>query len=115
MVTEDLDCDVDSSATILSANIPNRDKFNSYRCLPSDDYSSLTPEERELWRKLSPNMKSIIIKGRKINNRPNKRFNSNEPNNHSCKPVKCPSYNETPFTKSNLHELLNELIVESNE
>ena len=60
-------------------------------------------------------MKSIILKGRNSKNRPNNRFNRNESNNPSYKTVKHPSYNEKPFTKANLRELLNELIVESHE
>ena len=53
-VTEDFDYDVDASATTLLANMTNHDNFNFDRCLPSEDHSSLTPEERDLWRKLPP-------------------------------------------------------------
>ena len=70
----------------------NRGNSNSDSYLPSDDYYSLTPEERDLWRKIPPNMKSIILKGRNSNNRPNDRFNNNEYNNPSyitIKPSSC--------------------------
>ena len=60
-------------------------------------------------------MKYVILKGRNSINRPNNRFNSNKSNNLSHKTVKTTSYNEKSFTKPNLHELLNELIVESNK
>ena len=91
----------------------NRGNSNSDRYLPSDDSSSLTPEEKDIWRKLTPNMKSIILKGRNSNNRPNNRFNSNKHNDSSYENIKPPSYNSKPFTNAKLHELLNELIVES--
>lgn len=60
-------------------------------------------------------MKSIILKGRSSNNRHNNRLNGNKSNNPNCKTVKPPSYNEKLFTKSNIHEILNDLIAESNE
>ena len=60
-------------------------------------------------------MKCIILKSRNSKNRPNNMFNSNESNNPSYKTVKPPSHNEKHFTKSNRHEIFNELIVESNE
>lgn len=53
-VTEDFDYDVDASATTLLGNMTNRDNFNFDRYLPSEDHYSLTPEERDLWRKLPP-------------------------------------------------------------
>ena len=93
MVTKDVDCDVDASATTLLAKMTNRGNSKSDSYLPSEDYSSLTPEERELWRKIPPNMKSIILKGRIRNNIPNSRFNINKSNNTSYKTVKHPSYN----------------------
>ena len=83
--------------------------------MPSEDFSSLTPEERDSWRKILLNMKSIILKGSDSNSKPNNRFNSNKTNNSSYKTIKPPSYNKKPFTKVNLHELLNELIVKSHE
>ena len=42
-------------------------------------------------------------------------FNNNKPNNCSCGTPEPSSYNTKPFTKANLRELLNELLVESNE
>ena len=60
-------------------------------------------------------MKSLILKGRNSSNRPNNRFNSNASNDPSYKTVKPPFYSEKPFTKANLHELLNDSIVKSNE
>ena len=60
-------------------------------------------------------MKSIIVKGRNSNNVTKNRSNSNKSNNPSYKTVKPHSCNEKPFTKANLNEILNELIVESNE
>ena len=60
-------------------------------------------------------MKSIILTGGNSNNRPKSRFNSDECDNPSYKTVKLPSQNEKPFTKANLYELLNKLIVESDE
>jgi hypothetical protein len=63
-VTEDTDYDIDASATTLLANMTNRGNANSDSYLPSEDYSSLSAEERDLWRKIPPSMKSIILKGR---------------------------------------------------
>ena len=68
---------MDSSATTLLSKMNNRGKHKFDRCLPSEDYSHLTPEEKDLWRKLMSNMKSIILKGRNSKNRPNDKFNSN--------------------------------------
>ena len=99
----------------MLANITDRGNSNPDSYFPSEDYSSSTRKERDLWRKILPNMKSILLKVKNSNNRPNNGFNSNKSNNPSHKTVKPPSYNEKSFTKPNLHELLNELIVESNE
>ena len=82
-VTEDADYDIDASATTLLANMTNRGNPKPDSYLHSDDYSSLTPEERDLWRKIPPNVKSIILKGKNSNSRPNNRLNSNKTNNSS--------------------------------
>ena len=58
--TEDVNYDIDASATILLGIMTNSSKSNTENYLPSEDYSSLNPEERDLWRKISPNMKSIF-------------------------------------------------------
>ena len=71
----------------------NRGNSNSDSYSPSEHCSSLTTEERDSWRKLSPNMKSAILKDMNSNNRPNKRFNSDKSNNPSHKTIKPPSYN----------------------
>ena len=113
--TEDADYEIDASATTLLANMTNHGNPNPDSYLPSEDYSSLTPEERDLWRKIPPNMKSIILKGRNSNNRPNNRCNVNKTNNPSYKTIKSPPYYGKPFTKAKLHEILNELIVDINE
>ena len=84
-VTEDTDYDIDASATTLLANMTNRGNANSDSYSPSEDYSSLSAEERHLRRKIPPSMKSIILKGRNSGNRPSGRFNSNNSNNHSHK------------------------------
>ena len=63
----------------------NRGYSNSDSYLPSENYSYLPPEEKEIWRKLMPNMKSVILKGVNSSNRPNDRFNSNESNDSSYK------------------------------
>ena len=55
-VTEDVDNDINASETTLLANMNNRDNSNSDSYLLSEDYSSLTPEERDLWRKIIPNL-----------------------------------------------------------
>lgn len=47
-VTEDTDYDIDASATTLLANMTNRGNANSDSYLPSEDYSSLSAEERDL-------------------------------------------------------------------
>ena len=65
-----------------------------------------------MWLKLTPNMKSVILNARN-SNKPANRFNKNK--NTSYKTPKTSSQNTKPFTKANLHELLNELIVEINE
>ena len=90
-VAEDLDYDIDASATTLLANMINSGKHNSDSYLPSEDYSSLTPKEKDLWIKLTPNVKSVTLKGRNSNNRHNNRFNSNKSNNYSYKTIKPPS------------------------
>ena len=69
----------------------NRGNCNSDSYLRSDDYYSLTLEEKYLWRKLTPNMKSAILKDRNSNNRPNNSLNSNKSNNSSYKTIKIPS------------------------
>ena len=66
----------------------NRGNYNPDSCLPSKNDSSLTFEERDLWSKIPPNMKFIMLKDRNSNNRPNNRFNNNESNNPSYKTVK---------------------------
>ena len=50
-VAKDLDYDIYASATTLLANITNRGNSNSYSYLPSEDYTSLTPEAKDLWIK----------------------------------------------------------------
>ena len=114
-VTEYLDYDLDASATAALANMTNRGNSNSDSYLPTEDHSSLTLEEKDLWRKITSNAKSTILKGKNSNNRTNNRFNSNKHNNSSYENIKDPSYNAKPFTKVNLNELLNDLIVEINE
>ena len=90
-VAEDVDYDDDVSVTTLLENATKHGNSNSDSCLPSEDYSSLTHEERDLWRKIPPNMKHTMLKGRNSSNRPNNRFNSNKSNDHSYKTVK-PSF-----------------------
>ena len=41
-----MDYDIDASATTLLANMTSLVNYKSYRYLPSEDYSSLTPEEK---------------------------------------------------------------------
>ena len=86
--TEDLDYDIDTSAKPLLENMTNSGNSNSDSYLPSEHCSSLTPEERDSWIKLPPNMKSEIIKGTNRKNRPNNRFNSDKSNNPSHKTIK---------------------------
>ena len=69
----------------------NRGNYNSDGYLPSEEHTSITPEERYLWIKLPSGMKHVILKGRNSNNAPNNSFNSNKSNNPSCKTVKPPS------------------------
>lgn len=114
-VTEDTDYDIDASAITLLANMTNRVNANSDSYLPSEDYSSLSAEERDLWKKIQSSMKSIILKGRNSGNRPSGRFNSNNSNNHSYKSIKPLPLRGKPFTKANLTELLSELIFEIHE
>ena len=114
-VAEDLDYDIYASATALLSNMTNRGNSNSDSYLSLDDYSFLTPEEKDLWSKLTHMMKSIILKVRNRNNRPNDRFSSNKSNNYSYKKNKPPSHNGNAFTKANLDEFLNELIVVGKE
>ena len=92
-VTEYVDYEVGASATTLLEKMTNRGNSNPGSYLHSEDFSSLNTEERYLWRKITPNMKSIILKGRNINNRTNNRFNSNTFNNPSCKNDKPPFHN----------------------
>ena len=114
-VTEDFDYDIDASTTTLLSNVTNVINPNSDRYLHPEDYASLTPETKDLWKKLTPDMKAIILKGRNNINRSNNRSSSNKSNNFSYKTVKPPSCNGKPFTRANLHELLKELIVGSNK
>ena len=81
----------------------NRENHNSDTYLPSEDYSLLTPKERKMWLKLTPNMKHVMLKG--INsNEPANMFNKNK--NTSYKTPKNSSCNTKPFTKANMHEFL---------
>ena len=51
-VTEDVDYDIDASAsTFFFRKMTTRSNSNSDSYMPSEDYSSLTPEKRCLWRK----------------------------------------------------------------
>ena len=75
-VTEDVHYAFDDSVTTLLANVTNRVNSNSDSHLYSKDYSSLTPEERCLWRKIQPKMKSTILKGIDSDNRPTVKFTS---------------------------------------
>ena len=83
--------DIDASATTLLESLINLGNSNSDSYLPSEVHSSLTPEGKDLWRKLPPNVKSAILKGRNSKNRHNDRFNSNKSNNSSYKIIKPPS------------------------
>ena len=60
-------------------------------------------------------MKAIILKVRNSSYGSNNRSNSNKSKNFSCKPVRPSSCNGKPFTKDNLHKLLNEILVETND
>ena len=111
-VAKDLDYDRDASSTTLLVNMTSNS--NSNRHLTSEDYALLTPEENNLWVKLTPNMKHVILKGRNSKNKPNNRFRNNKFNNPSYRTIKPPSCKSNHFTKANLYELLHELIVEIN-
>ena len=50
-VTEEVDYDIDTSTTTLLTNVTNSGNYNHDSYFLSEDYSSLTPEERDLWRK----------------------------------------------------------------
>ena len=69
----------------------NRGDSNPDSYFPSEDCTSLTPEAKDLWRKLPPEMKAMILKGRNISNRSNNRSSSNNFNSSSNKTVKPPS------------------------
>ena len=73
-VTEDFDYNIDASVTTFLENVTNREtlKFNSY--LPLEDCNLLTLDEKELWRKLPNDMRSILLQGRNI--LPNSDINS---------------------------------------
>ena len=47
-VTEDSGYDIDASSNTLLENTTNRGNYNPDNYLPSEDDSSLTPEERDL-------------------------------------------------------------------
>ena len=68
-----------------------------------------------MWRKLPSDMKASILMHVNSIYRSNNISNSNKSNEYSHKPIKLPSFNSKSFTKDNLNELLNELLVESNE
>ena len=114
-VTEDLDYSIDTSATTSLANMANRCNFNPGSCLLSEYHTCLTTEAKNVWQKLHSDMKAVILKGRNSRNRSNDRYNSNESNNFSHESVKPSSFNGKPSTKTNLHKLLNESLVESND
>ena len=87
-VTEDLDYDSDVYTTILLVNMTNSGNCNSNSYLPSEDHDLLTPEKKDLWGKLAPNMKHVILKGKVSNNKPNNRFNKNKCNNPNYRIIK---------------------------
>ena len=113
-VAEDLNYDTDASVTTLLSNMTNSGNSNPESHFPSEDFTSLTPEAKDLWRKLTPDRKAMILKGRRNINRSNNMSNSSEFNNFSYKTVKSPSCNRKPFVKAILHELLSEIIFEIN-
>ena len=80
---------------------------NTY--MPREDFSFLTPEVKQIWGKIPPDMKAIILRSR-TGNRNEENVNRNK---DSYKSVKPPSYPRRKFTKANLHELLSELISEN--
>ena len=90
---------------------------NSNRNLPSEDYSLLTPDSKELCRKLPSDMKSITLKGRnpKTSSNVNSHNRLNESNSNKYKPVVPLSYKSEPSTKGNLHEFRSDSLVENNE
>ena len=61
-VTEDLCYDTDTSVTTLLANVTNRVNPDSESCLPSKDCASLTPEVKDPRRKITPDIKAVILK-----------------------------------------------------
>ena len=104
-VTKKFDYNTCVSATMFLASMTNR---NSDTYLPSEYYNSLTPEAKEIWRKLTSDMKSMILKGR--NNKPINKCDSNK-----NKPAKPSPYKGKPFTKAKLHELLSEFLEENKD
>ena len=103
---EDIDYDIDASASALLVNMTNQSP-NTY--IPREDFSSLTPEVKQIWGKIPPDMKAIILR-RRTGNRNEETINRNK---DGCKSVKPPSHLRRKFTKAHLHELLNELISET--
>ena len=77
--------------------------FNGY--LLPENYNFLTPGAKELSRKLSNNMRSILLKGR--NDSPNSDINSSNKLNktksdkyETVRPLSC---KVKPFSRANLH------------
>ena len=80
---------------------------NTY--MSREDFSFLTPEVKQIWGKIPPDMKAIILRSR-TGNRNEETINRNK---DGCKSVKPPSHLRRKFTNAHLHELLNELISET--
>ena len=64
----------------------NRGNYNHDSYLPSEDYASVTPEAKDMWRKLPSVMKDVILKGKNSSNISNNISNNNKSNNYSYKP-----------------------------
>lgn len=103
---ENADYNIDASASALLVNMTNQ---SPNTCMPRENFSSLSPEVKQIWSKTPNDMKAIILLSK--NGSGNEGVANH--NKNSCKSVKPSSFPPRKFTKAHLHELLSELISEN--
>ena len=114
-ITEDIEYNIDASASTLLASVTNRSNYSLNSYLSPEDFNSLNPQAKDAWHSLPNNLKAMIIKNRSNSNRTDSQSktpnNFNKSNYRTAKP---PSYANKPFANANLHELITELIAQNN-
>ena len=92
----------------------NREAPNSNIHLPPEDWKLLTPDAKELSRKLPNDMRSILLQGRYSNPISNinsgNRFNKTKSNKYkTSRPLSCKGKTSI---RANLHDFLSDLLVD---